>query len=140
MLQLFDVILYDRIFKHIGIHGRRNVLRAFCRQNRSCQHIICDSVCHLADHIGRSRCYHKNIRTLCQCHMLYIELEIPVKRIDQTLVACERLKRDRINKIGCIFRHDHMHIRMLLDERTCQIGDFIGSDTSGHTEYHTFSF
>ena len=37
--------------------------------------IICDSVCHLADHIGRSRCYHKNIRTLCQCHMLDIELE-----------------------------------------------------------------
>ena len=67
-------------------------------------------------------------------------LEIPVKCIDQTLVACERLKRDRINKIGCIFRHDHMHIRMLLDERTCQTGDFIGSDTSGHTEYHTFSF
>ena len=140
MLQLFDVILYDRIFKHIGIHGRGNILRAFCRQNRSCQHIICDSVCHLADHIGRSRCYHKNIRPFCQCHMLDIELEIPVKRIDQTLVACERLKRDRINKIGCIFRHDHMHIRMLLDERTCQIGDFIGSDTSGHTEYHTFSF
>ena len=72
--------------------------------------------------------------------MLDIELEIPVKCIDQTLVACERLKRDRIIKLVAFSRHDHMHIRMLLDERTCQIGDFIGSDTSGHTEYHTFSF
>ena len=81
----------------------------------------------------------KNICTLCQCHMLDIELEIPVKRIDQTLVACERLKRDRINKIGCIFRHDHMHIRMLLDERTCQISNFIGSDTSwSHRVPHIF--
>ena len=72
--------------------------------------------------------------------MLDIELEIPVKRIDQTLVACERLKRDRINKIGCIFRHDHMHIRMQLHEHACHICHFIRSDAACYTQNNSFPF
>ena len=42
--------------------------------------------------------------------MLHTILKIPVKRINQTFISRQRLKRDRIDKVRGILRHQHMHI------------------------------
>ena len=95
---------------------------------------------YLGDHIGRSRCDHKNIRLLCQRYMFHLELKIPVKGVHQALRSRQGFKRRRGNKIGSILCHDHAHIRMLLHQHACQACDLVGSDSAADTQQHSFSF
>lgn len=62
------------------------------------------------DHIRTCRCEHDNICLFRQRYMLHTILKIPVKRINQTFISRQRLKRDRIDKVRGILRHQHMHI------------------------------
>ena len=138
MLQDSKIILHDRIFIHSGIHGRSHKNRTLAGKRSCRQHIICNSVRKLCDHIGTGRRNHQKICLLCQSHMFYIKLKIAVKRIDQTLMGCQSLKRDRIDKIFCILGHQYMYICLLLDKRTGQICNFICCNTSGHSQKNRF--
>lgn len=52
----------------------------------------------LPDHIRTCRCEHDNICLFRQRYMLHTILKIPVKRINQTFISRQRLKRDRLIK------------------------------------------
>ena len=72
--------------------------------------------------------------------MFYLELKIPVKSIHQTFISGQCLKRDRIDKIRGILRHQHMDICMKLLKRTCQICDLICGNTSCDPKKYSFPF
>ena len=52
VFELFDIVLHNPVLVHIGVHGRRNKLRTFGCKYCGGKHIVRDSVCHLAYHIG----------------------------------------------------------------------------------------
>ena len=135
-----QIVLGDGIFIHLGVHGRNDILRTPAGQKCGSQHIICKTVRHLRDHIGRSRSDHKDICLLGQRDMLHLKLKIPVKCIYQAFFPAQSLKGGRGDKIRCILCHDHPHIGMLFYQHTGQIGNFISSNSAGHTQYYGFSF
>ena len=137
-LQLLQVVLHNGIFKHVGVHGRCHNLRATAGHHRGGQHIIGNSAGQFPDHIGRSRSDHHHIRLLCQRHMLHTELEIPVEGIHQTLVSCQRLKGNGVDKVGGICCHQHMHIGVKLAQHTCKAGSLVGGNASAYAQEHCF--
>ena len=139
MLKRFEIILQDRIFKHICIHGRGNKFLTFACHKSCCQHIICDPMCKLADHIGTGRCDHRHICLLCDRNMLYLELEVSVKGIYQTFRSGKRFKCNRCNEVRCILRHQHMYFRMKLLQCTCKICNFVCRNASGDSQKNSFT-
>ena len=59
----------------------------------------------LAYHIGTCRCDHHNVSLFRNGHMLYLELEIPVKGIHKAFIPGKCLKSNGINKISGISGH-----------------------------------
>ena len=82
-----DIILYNRIFIHGSIHGRRKNLLAPAGHNRCRKHIIGKAIGNFPNYIGTGRCNHYHICFLCNGNMLYLELKIPVKSVHQTFVS-----------------------------------------------------
>ena len=68
-----------------------------------------------------------------QSHMLHTVLKIPVKRINQTFISRQRLKRDRIDKVRGILCHQHMNICMTFLQCTCKICDLICGNAACHS-------
>jgi hypothetical protein len=67
--------------------------------------------------------------------MFYAIFKMPVKSVDETFIAGECLKRNGIDEVGGIFRHNDSNIRPLFFQHTCQRSNFIGRDASGYTQY-----
>ena len=139
MLQSFYIILHNGVFKHLGIHGRRQDLFAFTRHHRSCQHIVRDTMSDFSDHIGGSRSDHHYICHLRQGNVFYTELKIPIKSIHQTFIPRKRLKCDGIDKIRGIFRHQHLYVRMKFRKLACQCGNLICCNASRNSQHYCFS-
>ena len=111
-----QIVLHDRIAEHIGIHCRGDQHRTSggtCH-HCGCQHIIRNTTCNLPDHIGTGRSHQHHIRLFCNRNMLYTELKIAIKGIDQTLIAGQGFKSDWVDEICCIFSHQNMHITIHL--------------------------
>ncbi len=134
-----QVILGDRIFIHLGIHGRRDVFRALAGQKCGREHIVGQPVGHLGDHIGRGRRQHEDIGPFRQGHMLDAELEIPVKGVHQALIAGQCLKCHRRDEPRRVFGQDHLHVGAQLLQRAGQGRDLIGGDAAADPEYDCFT-
>ena len=93
----------------------------------------------LCDYIGRCRRNQKHVRLLCKGHMLHTVLKIPVKSIYQTLISCQTLKGNGIDKVGGILRHDHRYIRFLLFQHTCKYGNLVSGNAACYAKYNVFS-
>ena len=72
--------------------------------------------------------------------MLHTVLKIPVKGIHQTFIVGQSFKRNGMDKVCGIFRHDHMDISMKLYQHAGQIGCLISRNTSCHSQNYGFSF
>lgn len=46
--------------------------------------------------------------------MLHIVLKVPVESVDQALISRQSLKSNRIDKVLCVFCHQHMYVCMKL--------------------------
>ena len=134
-----QVILRDGGFPHPRIHGREHDLRALAGQHRGGEHIVCNAVRQFRQNVGCCRCNHTEIRLFGQRHMLHLKLKIAVKRIHGALVAGERFKRDRVDKIDGVRRHDHMHITAELDKPAHHVGSLVGGNAAADTEQDCFS-
>ena len=64
--------------------------------------------------LGFTRATIIHIRKLSKGHVLHTVLKIPVKCINQTLIAGESLKRNRMNEILRILSHQYMDVRLQL--------------------------
>ena len=140
MDECLKIVLDHRIFEHSRIHRRCDHFFTFARHHCCGEHIVRNPVSKLADHISAGRCDHHHICLFRQGHVLYAELKIPVKCIDQTFVSRERLECDRIDKIRRILRHQDMNIRIQLLEGTCKIRRFIRRYTAGYSEKNCLAF
>ena len=89
--------------------------------------------------IGGGGSNDNQIRALGKSNVLHLMHKIPVKGIDQNLAPGELLKGQRCNKLGGMFRHDHFHSGMLLDQCGCQRHRFIGGNSAGNTQQNGFS-
>ena len=128
LLQDFDIVLDNSVLVHTGIHGRSSDFRACAGKDGSGEHIIRQAMRHLADDICRSRGYQHGVRKLCQCYVLHLKFEIPVKSIHQAFMVCQRLKGNRVDKICGILRHNHMHVTILLYQQSGEHGNLIRCD------------
>ena len=75
MLQDLQIILYNRVFKHIGIHGWRNEFLTFTCHDGGSEHIISNAMRQLADHIGTCRGDHHHVCFLRNRYMLHLKLD-----------------------------------------------------------------
>ena len=139
VLQLFQIVLHDGVFVHLGIHGRRHQLFALAGQQGGGEHIVRQTIGQLADHVGGGRGYQSNVRLLCHRHMLHIELKVPVEGIHQTFVAGEGLEGDGVDEVGGVLGHQHLNVRVLLHQQACHGGHFICRDAAGDRQHHMFS-
>ena len=71
--------------------------------------------------------------------MLHLEFKIAVERIHRALVSGERFKRDWVDKIDGVRRHDHMHIAAKLDKSARHIGGLVGGNAAADAEQDRFS-
>ena len=138
MLQLADIVLHDRIVIHIMVHCRGDQTLACTRHHRRCEHVVCNSICDLADHVCCSRCNQHQIRLFRKRHRLHRELKIPVERVNQTLVRRQRLKRRRCDKIRGILRHQNMYVAPKLLQHARYIRHLISGNSSRHTKEYGF--
>ena len=139
--ELFQIVLHNRVFKHIRVHrrGKQNRAPAGAGHDGRRQHIVRDAVRDLADHVRARRRDKHDIRALCERDMLDAVLEIPVEGVDQALVARQCLKGRRVDEIRCILRHQHRDVRMLLDEHARKPCDLVGRYAARHAEQNGFS-
>ena len=72
--------------------------------------------------------------------MGHVVLEVAVKRIDLAAAAGQRLKHQRRDELGGVFRHKNVHIRAQLDECMCHVGHFVGGNAPGDAEDNGFIF
>ena len=135
-----QIILKDRVLIHIGVHGRGNDFPAPARHDGGGQHVVRNAMGNLADHIGRGRGHHHNIRLLCKGHMLHAELKVPVKCIHQTLIAGQAFKCYGVDEVGCIPCHQHMHFYPLLDQHAGKNGNLICGNTACYSQKYGLSF
>ena len=61
MFQNIQIVLRNRIMKHLRIHRWRYNLLAVARKHGSREHIICQTMCHLCNHIRCRWGYENNI-------------------------------------------------------------------------------
>ena len=87
------ILLGSGVFKHGGIHRRRDEHRRVCRHYRSGQHIVRDTAGELSYYIGRGGRYHEYVGALSQGDMLYLPGLNVCKRVYAHRVMAERLKR-----------------------------------------------
>ena len=138
-LQLCEVVLYDGVVVHIVIHGRGDDLFTGASHHRGGQHIIRNAVGDFSDHIGRSGGDHDHISPLGEGDMFHAVLEVPVKGVDQTLVAGERFEGNGIDELGGILGHQYLDITVELFQHPRQIGDLVCRDTSANGQNNGFS-
>ena len=139
LFQDLQVVLHDRILVHVCVHRRCDDLPASARHDCSCQHIIRDTVGDLPDDISACRCDHHHISLFRQGYVLYAELKVSVKRIHKALISRQCLECDRIDEIRSILRHQYVHIRIKLFERTGKIGYLVRGDASRDCKQDCFS-
>ena len=140
MAKLVQIVLNDRIDKHIRVHGRDDDFLASAGHHRRREHIVCNAICDLSDHISTGRRDHHHVRKLSKGHVLHTVLKIPVKCINQTLIAGESLKRNRMNEILRILSHQYMDVRLQLFQSARKRRDLVGRDTACHSKNHCLSF
>ena len=135
-----QIILKDWVLIHIGVHGRGNDFPAPARHDGGGQHVVRNAMGNLADHIGRGRGHHHNIRLLCKGHMLHAELKVPVKCIHQAFVACQALKSYGINEVSGVLCHQYMDLHALFNQHAGQAGCLISCNASCHSKKDCLSF
>ena len=139
-LKFCKIVLNNWVFIHICIHSRRNNNRTFASHNSGGEHIVGNAVCNFSDYICRCRCNNKCVRTCGKRNMRHIILNISVKGINNALMLCKLLKGERINKVCCVLRHQHIDITAFFYERTCHICRFIGGNAACYAKDYIFSF
>ena len=137
--ELFNVILNDRIMKHIMIHRRGDDLFAGARHYSGREHIIGYAVGDLSDNICACGSYHYNICLLCKCNVLNTVFKIAVKGVDKAFVLRERFKGHRRDEILCIRGHKHMDRAVHFFQHTGKIGYLIGRNASRYAKEDGFS-
>ncbi len=133
------VILGHGIFIHMGVHGRGNQLGTAAGQNRGGQHIIRQAVGQLGADIGGGRGNENQIRPVRQGDVFYTVVKIAVEGIHHGTSAGELLEGQRRNKFGGIFRHDHLHRRVLFHKTGSQGGCLIGGNAAGNAQKNGLS-
>ena len=129
-----EVVLRDGVFVHLCIHRRRDRLRAAAGQHRGREHVVGKAVGELGDHVrGRGRDQHV-IRPVRDGDVLDAVSEVAVERVRERLVARELLERDGRDKLRGVFRHEHLHVRVLLHEQGRQTCRLVGRNAAGHAE------
>ena len=139
VLQLFQIVLHDGVFVHLGVHGRSHQLFALAGQQSGGEHIVRQTIGQLTDHVGGGGGHQGDVRLLGHRHMLHIELKVPVKGIHQAFVAGEGLEGDGVDKVGGVLGHQHLNVRVLLDQKAGHGGHFICRDAAGDRQHHMFS-
>ena len=92
------------------------------------QHVVGLTVGQLGDDVGRGRGDEHQICRVGKADMGHVVLEVAVKRIDLAAAAGQRLKHQRRDKLGGVFRHKNMYIRAQLDECMRHVGHFVGGN------------
>jgi len=71
--------------------------------------------------------------------MFHTVLKIAVECVNEAFVAGEGFKGNGVDKICGILGHEYLYIGVQFFEHTDKIGDFIGSNTAGNSQYNSFS-
>ena len=71
--------------------------------------------------------------------MLHAVLKISVKRIDQAFIARQNFKRNRIDEICGVLRHNNRNIRALFFQHAGKRSDFKSCNAARYAEYDMFS-
>jgi len=94
----------------------------------------------LGDDVGRGRGDEHQICRVGKADMGHVVLEVAVKCIDLAAAAGQRLKHQRRDKLGGVFRHKNVYIRAQLDECMRHVGHFVGGNAPGDAEDNGFIF
>ena len=138
-LKFNKIVLQDRVLPHTCIHGWRDKLWSACGQHGGGEHIVADAVSKFADNISCTGSHNKQVATLGQRHMFYIERKVAVEGINDALIVGKCLERHRSDELSGVLRHYHMHIGMQLNEHRGQIGALVGSNTARNAQHNRFS-
>ena len=128
MTQSIEIILGDRIFKHVGVHCRSDQFFAAAGKYGSREHVISDAVCHLGNDVCRSRSDHYKVCTFCKSNVFNIILKIAVKGINHAAGVAKCFKGERSDKLGSIFGHDDLYIAVLFCKHAGNICHFVGGN------------
>ena len=137
--QGIQIVLGHWIFVHLGVHSRYHDLGTVAGQHRGGQHIVRQAVRQLGDDVGRSRSDHHQISLVGHGDVLHLEGKIPVKGVHQCLVAGQRLKGHRRDKLCGVLGHEHLHIAPQLHQGGSQVGHFVCGDPAGDPQHHRLS-
>ena len=137
--QDIQVVLGHRVLVHLGVHGRHHNFGAVAGQHGGGQHIVRQAVGQLGDDVGGGRRDHHQVRLVGHGDMLHLEGEIPVEGVHQRLVAGQRLKGHRRDKLRGVLGHEHLHIAPQLHQSGSQVGHFIRGDPAGDPQHHRLS-
>ena len=112
--QLIHIVLDDGISEHVGVHGRSQDHWTGTSHDRGGQHVVSNPTRHLTDDVGTGRGNQYAVSLLGQCDVFDIVLEVPIEGVDETLVLRQGFEGDGVDKIGGIFRHDHVNVTAAL--------------------------
>ena len=123
----------------MGVHGGRHQLGAGGRQRDGGEHVICQTVGQLGQHVGSSRGNEQRVRRVGKRNMRHIILEVAVEGIHDAAPVCQRFKNQRGDELGGVFRHQHMHIRPHFYQRMGHVWHFVGRNAAGDAQHNGFS-
>ena len=115
-----DIADGRRMSHHVEIHCRSYKYRGLGRQVCSDQHVVSDTIGHLAYGRGSGRSYHHGISPQTEIHMA-----VPLAGVGSEELRYHRFARqsgecDRRDELASGRSHDNLHLGTLLDKQTHQ--------------------
>ena len=138
-LEQRNVLLYDGIFVHVGIHCRSNDHRCLGGHKGCRYHVICNTMSRLTDDVCSRGSDDKYISALGKRNMFDLPSKGTVEHIGHNAVLRQHLKRQRGDKVSGGFGHDDIDLRAQLAQTGGQISCLVGCDSAGNAKDDIFS-